>query len=519
MNRTKGPAGESWVLVASILGSSMAFIDGSVVNLALPALQESLGASVTDVQWVVESYLLFLSSLLLIGGALGDRLGRRRIFNAGVSLFAVASIGCGFARTPGWLIVGRAIQGVGAALLVPGSLALISATFPPARRGRAIGIWSAWSAATAGLGPVLGGWLIEAASWRWVFWLNAPLAAATLAITLTRVPESRGEGSTGRLDWLGAALVTAGLGALVYALIEAPNQGVASPAIILAGAAGLIFLVGFVLVERRVTDPMVPLNLFDSRTFSGANLLTLFLYASLGGVFFFLPFELIQVHRYSAAATGAAMLPLIGLLFLLSPLAGRWSDRFGPRPLLVVGPLVAGAGYVLLALPGTGGSYWGTFFPGMVVLGLGMAITVAPLTTSVMGSAPTERAGVASGINNAVSRAAGLLAVAAFGLVASSHFNRTLDDEMVRLRVPREAVAALEGEREKLAGAAIPETVSEPWRSRLRRAIAETFSGTFRLLMLLAAGMAAVGAACAWALIERRPVPSFPAPGRGGRVV
>jgi EmrB/QacA subfamily drug resistance transporter len=506
------PATERWVLAACILGSSMALVDGSVVNLALPTLQRSLGATVTDVQWVVESYALFLASLLLIGGALGDRVGRRRVFAWGVALFAASSVACGLAPRPGWLIGARAVQGIGAALLVPGSLALLSATFPPERRGHAIGTWSAWSAAAAGIGPVLGGWLIEAASWRWIFWINAPLAAATLAITLTWVPESRSAAAAKQLDWPGATLATAGLGSLVYGLIEAPRGGLGTPGIAIPIAAGLALLVGFVFVERVVPQPMVPLDLFSSRTFTGANLLTLFLYAALGGAFFFLPFLLIQVHHYSATETGGAMVPVIALLFLLSPWAGGLAERYGARGPLVVGPLITAAGFALLAVPGTGGSYWSTFFPGIVVLGLGMAVSVAPLTSTVMGAAPTDRAGVASGINNAVSRTAGLLAIAVFGLVATSHFSRALDQRLDALNVPAEYRAVLADVRDRLAGAEIPPSVPAEERSVLRRAIEEAFVETFRVVMITAAGLAVAAAASAWALIE-------PSPGRGPRRV
>jgi EmrB/QacA subfamily drug resistance transporter len=496
-------AAEPWVLAASILGSSMAFIDGSVVNLALPALEHSLGATVRDAQWVVESYALFLASLLLIGGALGDQMGRRRVFAWGVATFAIASAACGLAPDPGWLIAARAVQGIGAALLVPGSLALLSATFPPEHRGRAIGIWSAGSSAAAGIGPVLGGWLIETVSWRWIFWLNLPLAAATLAIAITRVPESRAPDAKGTVDWLGAALATAGLWLMVYGLIATPSGrfDVRSAA---AVGLGVLVLCAFGVTERRSANPMVPLEVFQSRTFTGANLLTLFLYTALGGAFFFLPFLLIQVHHYGATAAGAAMLPFIVLMFLLSPWVGGLADRFGARLLLVVGPFIVAIGYVLLALTGKSGSYWTTFFPGLLLLGFGMSVSVAPLTSAVMASAPPERAGAASGINNAVSRTAGLLAVAAFGLIASWRFNQVLDRWLEQHRAPPAVWRALAPERDRLAGARISAAVPSPWRAPARAAVAGAFEETFRVLMLLAAGLAVAAAGSAGVMIEPR---------------
>jgi EmrB/QacA subfamily drug resistance transporter len=492
------------VLTASILGSSMAFIDGTVVNVALPVLQEALGATAPEVQWVVESYALSLAALLLLGGALADKLGRRRIFALGVILFAAASVGCGVAPGIQWLIAARAVQGLGAALLVPTSLALLGAWIPAERRGRAIGKWSAFSAAAAGIGPVLGGWLIQEASWRWVFWLNIPIAVATLAITWRKVPESRAPGNGHRLDLVGASLATIGLGALVFGFLEAPRLGFGHPAILTALVGGALVLVAFVWVEEHSSEPMLPLDLFRSRTFSGANLLTLLLYAALGGSLFFLPFDLIQVHRYTPAQAGAALLPLIALLSLLSGWAGRLVDRYGPRRPLIVGPLIAALGFALVSLPGRGGVYWTTFFPGITVLGLGMAITVAPLTTTVMAAAGPERAGLASGINNAVSRTAALLAVAVFGIVAYVRFSQALAQRLDALGVPPEVRRWLADERRKLAAATIPPSLPEQLRSGLQSAIADSFVDAFKLVMLVAAGLAVASAVIAWLLIGRK---------------
>lgn len=482
----------------------MVFIDGTVVNVALPVLQTQLQATVTDVQWIVESYALFLSALILVGGALGDRFGRRRVFACGVVLFALASAWCGLAPDVTHLILGRAAQGLGGALLTPGSLAIISASFSGAQRGRAIGTWSGFTAITTALGPVLGGWLIEAASWRWVFFLNLPLAVIVLGIVFWRVPESRDETGATRVDVWGALLATLGLGALVYGLIEASNLGLSHPIVLSALGVGIAALVAFVRVEMRSPAPMMPLSLFRSRTFSGANLVTLLLYAALGGVLFFWPFNLIQVQGYSPLAAGSAFLPFILLMFLLSRWSGGLVGRYGARRPLTIGPSVAAAGLALLALPGIGGSYWTTFFPGIVVLGLGMAISVAPLTTTVMGAVAMHQAGIASGINNAVSRVAGLLAVALLSLVALATFNAGLNRRLAVLQIPPEVQQLLADQRIKLAGAVVPAGLPEPMRAELRWAIAQSFVDSFRLVILIAIGLALASAVVAWLMIEDR---------------
>jgi EmrB/QacA subfamily drug resistance transporter len=501
MSQRRAVTTESWILATSILGSSMAFVDGTVVNVALPVLQGDLNATSTEVQWVVEGYLLTLSALLLLGGSLADRMGRRRIFTLGVSLFAAASIGCAMASNIHWLIASRTVQGIGGALLVPTSLALLGAGIPDERRGRAIGKWSGFSAATAGLGPVLGGWLVQVGSWRWVFWINAPLALATLAITWTRVPESRVPDHI-RVDLLGASLATLGLGGVVFGLLEGPRLGFTHPAIDGALLGGALMLGAFLWVERRSKSPMLPLDIFRSRTFTGANALTLLLYAALGATLYFLPFNLIQVHGYSPAESGAALLPLIGLLSLLSGWSGKLADRYGPRPSLVTGPLIAALGYALLALPGAGGSYWATFFLPVTVLGLGMAVTVAPLTTTVMGSAGSPRAGVASGINNAVSRAASLLAIAVFGIIAYQRFGSALAWRLASLGLPPEVRHQLAKEQRKLAAATIPASLPPRLQHAISSAIADAFVEAFRVISLLAAGLAVAASLTAWLLIR-----------------
>ena len=495
-----------WVLAATILASSMAFIDGTVVNVALPFLQTSLNATAIGLQWVIEAYSLFLSALLLVGGSLGDRYGRRRIFNIGVVIFAIASAGCGLAMNIEQLIAARAVQGIGGALLVPGSLALISSSFGPEERGRAIGTWSGFSAITTAIGPVLGGWLVEHVSWRAVFFINLPLALAVLVISFWHVPETREE-NHGPLDWFGTVLATAGLGGLVYGLIESPRLGFGNPLVIVTLTGGVVCLALFIFHEARAKNPMVPLRLFRSRDFAGANLLTLLLYAALGGMMFFFTLNLIQVQGYGATAAGAALLPFIVIMFSLSRWSGGLIDRFGARLPLVIGPAIAAVGFAMLALPGINPNYWTSFFPAVVVLGFGMAITVAPLTTTVMGSVSEEQAGVASGINNAVSRTAGLLAIAVFGVVILLGFSNKLASRLNELRVDEQLKHSVYEQRVKLAGLQVPETADEATQAQLKQAVADSFVFGFRLIMWISAGLALASALSAWLMIGKsRPV-------------
>ena len=487
----------------------MVFIDGTVVNVALPALQTNLNATVVDVQWVVEAYALFLAALLLAGGSLGDHFGRKRIYTIGVSLFALASIWCGLAPNISQLIIARALQGVGGALLVPGSLAIISASFSEDKRGQAIGTWSGFTAITAAIGPVLGGWLIEHVSWRAVFFINAPLALIVLALVFLHVPESRDAESRG-LDYIGAALATMSLGTLVYGLIESSRRGFADPFIIGALVFGVVTAIVFLLVEARRKNPMLPLALFRSRNFSGANLLTLFLYTSLSGALFFLPLNLIQVQGYTATAAGAALLPFIVIMFLLSRWSGGLVKHYGAKLPLVIGPIIASLGFALFILPGVAktSSYWITFFPAVVVLGLGMAVSVAPLTTTVMNAVNANRAGIASGINNAVSRTAGLLAVAVLGIVMLHSFNHHLDLQLQTLGVPAEVKQVLNDQRTKLAGAQLPPDIDPVVGRLLKQAVDESFVAGFRRVVAVAAGLALLSALSAWLLIGGKAVSS-----------
>lgn len=496
-----GPGARPLVLAATILASSMVFIDGTVVNVALPALQQEFSATAAEMQWVMESYALFLSSLLLVGGSAGDRYGRRRVFLIGIALFTAASVWCGMAGSVSHLIWARAAQGIGGALLVPGSLALISASFEPEIRGKAIGIWSGYTAITAALGPVLGGFLIEHWSWRFAFLLNLPLALVVLYLTWRHVPESRGR-QQGRLDWAGAALAIVGLGGLVSGLILSSEAGWRDARVACLLLLAALALAVFIVQERRHPAPLLPLHLFHSRDFSGANLLTLLLYAALGGSLYFLPLNLIQVQGYTAFEAGAALLPFVLTVSVLSGWAGTLVDRHGSRRPLVFGPAIAALGFGLFALPATGGSYWATFFPALLVLGLGMAISVAPLTTTVMNALEPGLAGAASGVNNAVSRLASLLAIALFGIVMSIAFNAELSSLAHGLRPAlMQEVAA---QQDRLAAIETPAAATQAEALQVRSAINQAFVHGFRWVMLMSAGLALGSSFCAWQLISKQ---------------
>jgi EmrB/QacA subfamily drug resistance transporter len=438
-----------WVIAATVLGSGVAFLDATVVGIALPALGREFGADIAALQGVVTAYTLTLAGLLLLGGSLGDRYGRRRVFIVGLVWFAVASLLCAIAWNVEVLILARALQGVGGALLTPGSLAILQASFCPEDRARAIGAWSGLGGVAGAVGPFLGGYLIAVASWRLVFFINLPLIAAVVAITVRHVPESRDPSVTGALDIPGALLAALGLTGLTYGLIAGPEQGWSAPAVLGSLAGGVVLLVAFVLVELRAPAPMMPLDLFRSRQFSAANAVTFVVYAALGGAFFLLPIALQQVAGYSPLASGAALLPVTLIMLLFSSRSGALAARIGPRLQMSVGPVIVAAGMAMLGTLSRDGNYLTEVLPAVLVLGAGLAVTVAPLTTTVLAAASAEHAGVASAVNNDVARVAGLVAVAvlpaAAGITGTAYLDPDLFAAGFRTAVNLSALACLLG--------------------------------------------------------------------------
>lgn len=501
------PAVGWWVLFATILASSMAFIDGSALNVALPALQADLKATGAQLLWIVNAYMLMLAALILVGGSLGDQLGRKKVFMVGIGVFMLASLACGLAPTVELLIGARVLQGVGGALMIPGSLAIIGASFRAAERGRAIGTWSAATTLVTIAGPILGGFLADAGLWRAVFLINLPLGIAALVALVLKVPESRDERASGSIDYLGAILASLGLAGLTYGFISAPDLGFGSPRIYATLLGGSAALVAFVVVQARGAHPMMPLGLFRSRTFSGANLLTLFLYGALSVGTFFLSLNLVQAQGYSQSIAGFAFTPFALLLAMLSRYTGGLADRLGPRLPLIAGPAIVGVGFLLFAFVGlTGGpaNYWTTFFPGIVVFGIGLAITVAPLTAAVMGAVPSHSSGTASGINNAVSRTAGVLAIAIVGAVALLVFARALEARTASLGLSDAARAELQRGASRLGAAPVPQDVAPGQVEAVRLAIRLAFVDAFRVVAIVCAALAWLSAAMAALLVRGR---------------
>jgi len=488
-----------WVLICAVLASTMAFVDESVVNVALPRIEADLHTSLSAMQWVINAYTLCMSALLLIGGAAGDRFGRRRIFMIGVSVFALASIACGLAPNPGALIAARALQGVGAAFLIPCGLALISAAYGEKERGAAIGVWSGASAVAAGAGPIIGGWIVDHLSWRAIFLINPILSIPTLWIAVRYLLESRETESRASLDWPGALSVFLGLGAIVYGLIAARGWGDAAVSATLV--AGTALLLVFLWIETRSSAPMVPLGLFGSRQFSGVNILTLLLYGALAGTFFFVPFLIIQVHGYSAAAAGAIFVPFAVILGALSKWSGRLMDRFGARRPLIIGPTIAGVALLLLAILSGDGRYFSFVLP-MVVLAFGMAITIAPLTTTVLNAVKQDQTGIASGINNAAASVAGLIVIAVMGTVALRVLDLEFDAHLRQAQPTTEVRREVDAARGGFLMPHAPAQFSARERVSLEQISKASFIGTIYLVLLVMAALAFAGASVAVLMIE-----------------
>ena len=498
------PPSRRWVIAATSLGSGMVFLDGTVLNVCLPAVQADLGASARDAQWVYGAFALVLAALLLVGGSLGDRFGRRRAFVLGAAIFAAGSVWCALAPGLGQLVAARAAQGAGGALLVPVSLAIVGASFEGELRSKAIGVWAALSGMALAAGPLLGGWLVDEVSWRAAFLIAPAMAVAAVPIALRHVPESR-DPVAHRPDLAGAVLATTGLAGLVYGLIESSASGFGDPTVLAALATGALGLSGFVVAERRAKDPMVPPSLFRSRDFDGATLVTLLFYTALTGSLYFLPFLMMQVHGYSALVAGSAFLPFVAISLVLGRYSGRIVARFGTKIPIVVASLAIAVGLVLFALPGANaGPYWISFLPAMVVQGFGMALHVTPLTTATLRSVEKGRSGLASGVNNAAARVAGLLAVAVLGLLVYGAFSTNLDARLEGMDLPGEVRNELEAAKVNLGATKAPEGVDAGTQARIERAVDDSFVAGFRAAMLVCAGLATASALTAALMIADR---------------
>jgi EmrB/QacA subfamily drug resistance transporter len=498
------PLAETWLLVPLILASGVVFLDSTVVNVALPAIDKSLNAGLSGLQWIVDGYVLTLSALLIPGGSLGDQYGRRRVMLIGLVGFGLVSMACGLAPDPTWLIGFRMLQGIAGALLVPGSLAILRASFPPGEaRGQAIGRWSGWAGITTVIGPLLGGWLVDNLSWRWVFFINVPIILATLWLMVHYVPESSNESGRSRLDWVGAGLLLAGLGGAAYGLIQGTVAGWSDPLILASLAIGGACLLIFLLVESRQEDPMVPLNLFRSRNFTGANLTTLGVYFALYGTTFFLVIYIQNVMGYSALMAGVMLFPISLSMLVLSPFFGTLSGRYGARLFMSAGPVVMGLGLIWLSRLQPTANIWTDLIPAVISLGLGLSCTVAPLTDTVISAVTERRSGVAAALNNVVSRVAALLAVAGLGVVIALSFNSALDAHLQDVEMGSSAKALLANVAHDPTGSANLSSLPP----RVQQAVEISYTASFREVMLVTAGMAWIGGLLAAGTIRRSQEP------------
>lgn len=503
-----------WVMVTTILASAMAFIDGTALNVVLPALQHNLNASAADLFWVLNAYLLMLASLILIGGTLGDRLGRKKIFMAGIFVFILGSAACGFAGTATLLIIFRMIQGIGGALMIPGSLSLITSSINENERGKAIGTWSAITTLVTMGGPILGGALADAGLWRYIFFINVPIGVAALVFLALKVRESRETEGDQRLDYPGAVLTAAGLALLTFGFLRMPLLGFRNPEVYGTIAGGVILLIVFIVVENKSRHPMLPVHLFKNLTFTGTNLLTFFLYAGLGAGMLFLSLDMVQVQGYTQLQSGLTFLPFTVLMITIARFAGSLADKYGPRLFLVVGPCVAGGGLLLLSfVKQTQGAadYWTTFFPGLVGLGLGMSITVAPLTAAVMGSVSDHLSGTASGVNNAITRIAGVFANAIFGALAVLFFSGAVQREVRKLPLNSSQQEAVIAQTVNLGNASVPAGIDSAHQDVIRKVYKDGFIAAYGSIMRLSAGLGFMGGLMGFLFIRKRPAAAPPA--------
>jgi EmrB/QacA subfamily drug resistance transporter len=499
-SQTREAVTHRWTLVAMILASGTVFLQSSVVNVALPRIGDALETGLSGLQWIVDGYIMTLAALLITGGSLGDRYGRRKVMTLGLIGFGLTSIACTVAPTLWWLIGARLLQGLAGAMMVPGALAIIRAVYTdPERRGKAIGQWSGWSGIFTVIGPLLGGWLVDTLSWRWVFLISVPLIAGTVALMLTAVPEIRDEEAPDRLDWTGAALVTLGLGGLAYGLIEGPVRGWQALSVILAVVGGVIALIAFPLHERRTEEPMVPLTIFRARNFTGANLATLGVYFALQGMNFFLVLFLQNVMGVSALVAGLMLAPTSLLLLILSPRFGRLANRYGPRLFMTVGPFVCGFGLLLFTRLTPDSGFWAGVLPAVLVFGLGLSGTVAPLTDTVMSAVTDRHSGIAAAFNNVVSRVAGLLAVAGLGIVVTLTFNASLDRRTANLSLRAPTEQALE----RIAGEPTGSLDVTQLPPEAGRAVQMAFTDGFQRVMIVNAIMAFAGGVISALLIRK----------------
>jgi EmrB/QacA subfamily drug resistance transporter len=492
----------NFILAATVIGAGMVFLDGTVVTVALPQIQKDFNASVGALQWLIDIYILFLSVPILVAGSLSDRYGRKKLFNIGLIGFTLASVWCGTAPDLYQLVIARVFQGISGAVMLPGCLAILNASFPPERRGRIVGTWSAFTPITTAIGPLLGGWLVDNVSWRAAFYINLPLGLITLFLSHRYIPESKSEEIPEGQDWLGAVLITIGLGSMIFGLIEGPKRGWAAPSVLTSIVSSLIFLIAFVVVENKTRHPMIPLELFKDRVFTGITLITFVLYFAMSGVFFFLPLNLQQIQGFSATNTGAAFMPIIIMLFLMSRWSGHFADKHGPRLPLIIGPAVIGIGFFMYMIPHESANYWLTFLPATIIFGLGLGITVAPLTSVALGAIQAHLSGLASGVSNAASRIASMLAVATLGALMVVTFSTSLEHRTRPLLLSGQDHLFLQEEKLKLGGASAPPSLEPEVQSQVEVAIDKAFISAFRWMMALCAVLALVSAAISFVTIS-----------------